>query len=89
MKFLGSFAIAALFGIALSEAALAQSGRSYPECRSARERHSCNCAVANGGTVYEDPHRPGCMRWRSARLGTGAHTAFMACVQGGGGGGFR
>jgi hypothetical protein len=84
MRFLGSFAIAALFGVALSEAALAQSGRSYPECRSARERHSCNCAVANGGRVYEDPHRPGRMRWQTARVGTGAHMAFMACVQGSG-----
>ncbi len=86
MKLLTSFAAAALFAMGLADAASAQSGRSYPECRTARERHSCNCAVANGGSVYEDPHRPGRMRWRSARLGTGAHTAFMACVQGGGGG---
>jgi hypothetical protein len=81
MRLLASLAAATLVVIGLSDVASAQSGRSYPECRTAQNRHSCNCAVANGGSVYEDPHRPGRMRWRAARQGTGAHMAFMACVQ--------
>ena len=84
MKILTSLAAAALFGILLSEAASAQSVRSYPECRSFQNRHSCNCALANGGSVSENPHRPGRLRWQAARPGTSAHMAFMACAPAGG-----
>jgi len=84
MRLLASFATAALFGIALSESALAQSGRFYPECRTSRDHHACNCAIENGGNIDEDPQRPGRMRWRTPRVGTGAHAAFLVCVNRGG-----
>jgi hypothetical protein len=52
----------------------------HPQCRTARDSRACTCAVTNGGSVSEDPHRPGRLKWRSPRLGTGAHMAFMNCT---------
>jgi hypothetical protein len=57
----------------------AQDGRIRPECRRTGDPRACTCALDNGGMMVADPHRPNRMRWRSPRLGTGAHMAFMNC----------
>jgi len=62
----------------------AQSGGILPECRGMRDQRSCSCALANGGRMIDDPARPGRRAWRSAKLGTAAHMAFMNCSNGSG-----
>jgi hypothetical protein len=62
--------------------ALAQRGGILPECFGMREQRSCSCALSNGGRIVDDPHRPGRKGWRSPRIGSAAHMAFMNCSNG-------
>lgn len=62
--------------------AAAQGRAIRPECRGMGNKWACTCALENGGRLVPDNHRPGRMNWRSPRLGTGAHMAFMNCTNG-------
>jgi hypothetical protein len=62
--------------------AFAQGGGIHPDCRRMGDPRACTCALNNGGRLVPDNHRPGRMNWRSPRLGTGAHMAFMNCTNG-------
>jgi hypothetical protein len=72
---------AALFALSWSEAVSAQGG-AHPECRGMRDQRTCTCALNNGGRVIDDPSRPGRKVWRTAKVGTAAHMAFMNCSNG-------
>lgn len=74
---------AALIVLGWSGPVSAQGGV-HPECRGMRDQRSCNCALTNGGRVIDDPGRPGRKAWRSAKVGTAAHMAFMNCSNGSG-----
>jgi hypothetical protein len=75
---------AALIALGSSGPVSAQGGGVHPECRSMRDQRSCTCALNNGGRVIDDPARPGRKSWRSAKVGTAAHMAFMNCSNGSG-----
>jgi hypothetical protein len=74
---------AALIALGWSASVSAQGGV-HPECRSMRDQRSCNCALSNGGRVIDDPGRPGRKVWRTAKVGSAAHMAFMNCTNGSG-----
>jgi len=59
-------------------------GGVHPECSGMRDKRACTCALSNGGRVIDDPARPGRKAWRSARVGTAAHMAYMNCSNGSG-----
>lgn len=80
MKYAFLLGIAVLTAAGLTAPASAQGGGILRECRSFPNPHSCTCAVNNGGSVFDDPHRPGKKRWQAARRGTPAHMAFMNCA---------
>ncbi len=84
MRFVLLLGGAALLALASAAPALAQGGGVHPECRRMGNQRSCTCALNNGGRIVEDPARPGRKGWRSARLGTPAHMAFMNCANGSG-----
>lgn len=73
----------ALMAVGSSGPASAQGGV-HPECRGMRDQRSCNCALTNGGRVIDDPGRPGRKVWRTAKVGSAAHMAFMNCTNGSG-----
>jgi hypothetical protein len=73
---------AALMLLGSSGSGSAQIGGVLPECRGMRDQRSCTCAVGNGGRIIDDPSRPGRKVWRTAKVGTAAHMAFMNCTNG-------
>jgi hypothetical protein len=73
-------AAAALLLAMLGAPASARDGWVRPECRRMGNPRACTCALDNGGRLVPDHHRPGRLNWRSPRIGTGAHMAFMNCA---------
>lgn len=82
MRFVLLLGGAVLIALGSAGPASAQGGSIHPECRSMRDQRSCTCALNNGGRVVDDPGRPGRKAWRSAKVGTAAHMAFMNCSNG-------